>query len=57
MLFGPPGPPFASDFLRCCLAEQGSPSVTKHVASVESSSLLLSIKTLIFVYLDDTLTS
>ena len=31
---------FASDFQWCCLADQGSSSVTQHV-SVESSSLLL----------------
>ena len=43
-LFGPFGPPrlnFASDFQWCCLAVQGSPTVTQHVVSVESSSLLL----------------
>ena len=33
-------------FVACCLADQGFPSVTQHVVSVESSSLLLhSIKT------------
>ena len=31
----------ASDFQWCCLTDQGSPSVMQHIASVESSSLLL----------------
>ena len=35
------GSSFASDFQWCCLADQESPSVTQHVVSVESSSLLL----------------
>ena len=45
LLLGPPGlnwwSSVASDFQLCCLANQGSLSVTKHVVSVESSSLLL----------------
>ena len=37
---------FVTDFKWYCLAVQGSPTVTQHVASVESSFLLLhSIKT------------
>ena len=37
---------FASDFQWFCLADQGSPSVTQHGVSVESSSLLFhTIKT------------
>ena len=32
---------FTSDFQWCCLAVQRSPSVTEHVVSVESSSLIL----------------
>ena len=31
---------FASDFQCCLLADLGSPSVTQHIVSVESSSLL-----------------
>ena len=45
LLLGPPGlnwlPSFASGFQWCCLAVQGYPTVTQHVVSVESSSLLL----------------
>ena len=49
---------FASDFRWCCLAGHGSPSVTQHVVSVESSSLLLySIKIDLFVYRDVSLTN
>ena len=49
-LLGPPKlnwwSSFASDFQWCFLADQGSPSLVRHVVSVESSSLLLySIKT------------
>ena len=43
-LLGPPGLNLlssASDFQWSCLADQGSLSVTQHVVSVESSSLLL----------------
>ena len=52
LLLGPPGlnwlSSFASDFQWCCLAVKGSQTVTQHVVSGESSSLLLhtsSIKT------------
>ena len=45
LLLGPPGlnlgSSFTSDFQLCCLADQGSPSVTQLVVSVESSSLPL----------------
>ena len=47
LLLGPPGlicnclSSFASDFQRCCLTDQGSPSVMQHIESVDSSSLLL----------------
>ena len=49
---------FASDIHLCCLAVLGSPTVTQHVVSVESLSLLLhSNKQDLFVYRDDSLTS
>ena len=32
---------FTSDFQRCCLAVQGSPTVMEHVVSVQPSSLIL----------------
>ena len=42
---------FASDFQLCCWADQGSPSVSQHIASFESSSLLpLRIKTWFICY-------
>ena len=34
LLLGPPGLNFASDFKWCCLADQGSPYVTKHVVDL-----------------------
>ena len=37
---------FALDFQWCCLAVQGSPTVTQHVVSDVSSSLLLHINVL-----------
>ena len=57
---------FASDFQWGCLADQASPSVTQHVVSAESSSLLLHsieaccfivLKRDLFVYRDDSTTS
>ena len=47
-----------SDFQLCCMADQGSPFVTQHVVSVESSSLLLIVVNVNYLfYRDDSLTS
>ena len=48
----------STDFQLCCLADQGSPSVSQHVVSVKSSSLILHSIRLRFVFnRDDSLTS
>ena len=40
----------ATNFLWCCLADQGSPTATQQIVSVESLSLLLHSINVIYVF-------